>query len=379
MIDNKIHTEENFANKSKLHYMLIIAIIISIFSQLSDFQSILRPMMFACWVILWLFTIRGGKIYLSKETKYYAVFYAVFVFYCMICSFIKPQYLHNNYMTSMLIPLGAMYIGANCAIDDGVKIDSVIKVYIWIAVLYALYVNIRYFPNMGGWLSSKQYIFASKNSAAQIWCSAAILALFFYILNGSKKERVLYSVAFSYLLFVGFISGCRTAVLGLIIAVSIYFVFFCKSKLAIIILVAAFFFVLMDNSTLQLYLEHFLQTDKFSIKDFNSITSGRGDNWQNGLNAFFQSMLIGNGNYYCDCSYISVLAESGLIGFFLIESIWIRRIIINFARTERTPMKLAIVVLTVFYIIESSFEGLPPFGPGVSAFMFWLMSGYYNE
>ena len=30
--------------------------------------------------------------------------------------------------------------------------------------------------------------------------------------------------------------------------------------------------------------------------------------------------------------------------------------------------------LTMFYFIESVLEGYPPFGPGVSSFMFWFLS-----
>lgn len=28
----------------------------------------------------------------------------------------------------------------------------------------------------------------------------------------------------------------------------------------------------------------------------------------------------------------------------------------------------------IFYLVESMLEGQPPFGPGVSSFMFWMLS-----
>lgn len=378
MGDGKRETKEyEGSKKSLLHYLIVVTIIISILSQITELQSIMRPIMFAFWGALGICSINCGKIYLSRYTKFYVVIYVVFGLFCMICSLFNENFLKNNYLSALMIPLGATYVGENIATKTGIKIRDIMRIYVWSAVAFAAYVNVWFFPDMEGWLSSQQYVFTSKNSAAQIWCSAFILAFFLFIIEGSKKEKIIYSIASIYLLFVSFISGCRTAFLGAIIAISIYFVFFGKKKMALFILVLAIFLILWHNASVRIYLEHFLQIDKYNVINFNSITSGRGDNWQSGINAFMQSMLVGNGNFYCDCSYISILAESGLIGFLLIESIWIGRIAINFVNGKKTSMKMAIMILTVFYIIESLFEGLPPFGPGVSAFMFWFISGYY--
>ena len=78
-----------------------------------------------------------------------------------------------------------------------------------------------------------------------------------------------------------------------------------------------------------------------------------------------------------DLSYLLILAESGIIGFLLIENIWIRRIGGNFIHSITSFSKRHFLdSLTIFYIVESILEGYPPFGPSSSSFLFWLLASY---
>ena len=36
------------------------------------------------------------------------------------------------------------------------------------------------------------------------------------------------------------------------------------------------------------------------------------------------------------------------------------------------------VVMSIFYLVISIFEGFPPYGPGVASMAFWLFSGYLD-
>ena len=89
------------------------------------------------------------------------------------------------------------------------------------------------------------------------------------------------------------------------------------------------------------------------------------------------------GSWYVDCSYLMILTESGVIGFLLIESVWLQVVIRNFRERfsgEDAPrVENFIVMLTVFYLVESLLEGFPPFGPGVSAMGFWLFCGLFRR
>ena len=75
-----------------------------------------------------------------------------------------------------------------------------------------------------------------------------------------------------------------------------------------------------------------------------------------------------------DCSYILILAESGLLGLIIVEWVWFKKITMCFGYSGEPKAKTFLFMMTVFYIIESILEGYPPFGPGVSSFMFWFLS-----
>ena len=115
--------------------------------------------------------------------------------------------------------------------------------------------------------------------------------------------------------------------------------------------------------------------DKYAGADINTLSSGRLGLYVQALDNFIESPILGVGRYYVDCSYIYILAESGIIGFLLIEFIWLKRIVLNlkhkYSPYARPYMLTSFVI---FYFIESLLEGQPPFGPGVSSFMFWMLS-----
>ena len=47
---------------------------------------------------------------------------------------------------------------------------------------------------------------------------------------------------------------------------------------------------------------------------------------------------------------------------------------IKFYLKEKSIFSLTTLLLTVFFLGESLFEGHPPFGPGVCAMMLWFLS-----
>ena len=80
-----------------------------------------------------------------------------------------------------------------------------------------------------------------------------------------------------------------------------------------------------------------------------------------------------------DCSYILVLAELGIVGFILVELIWFTRAVLNIKKVTGNNRGTFLLCLTVFYLVESVLEGYPPFGPGVSSFMFWFLSAAFSD
>ena len=89
---------------------------------------------------------------------------------------------------------------------------------------------------------------------------------------------------------------------------------------------------------------------------------------------------MGTGHYRVDDLYLCILSDVGLIGFVPIISLWIVRIAKNISayHKNKTPFTSCVLCLTVFYFGESLFEAYPPFGPGVCAFMFWVVCAFLD-
>ena len=139
---------------------------------------------------------------------------------------------------------------------------------------------------------------------------------------------------------------------------------------AIIVICIAVWFIPITRE----FLNQALLLSKYAGADFNTFSSGRVILWKRAADVFLESPVIGSGKHYVDCSYLLILAESGLVGFFIIETIWINKAYSCFSFRGDSNCRGFLFFMTVFYIIESVFEGYPPFGPGASSFLFWFYS-----
>ena len=366
--------------KNQNESLLYITIFFSVFSQIGLVAGIAKFVMYFCWISLILKSAltRSKKIPISDFTRIFILTYVVFLLLQIIELLMDPYRLLANYTYVLAIPL-LISIVADCYSEiSEEQIQNCIKIYIMGALLYAVWVHLTFFPSYSTWLRSMTYAFSSKNSAAQIW-STAVLMILFYIDYHSKYQRVVGAIAAIYFLFVIGISQCRTALLAILAGVIIYVLFRSKRKVLFVILFIFAGIAAWNNRYIHTFLEQALFLNKYAGADMNTISSGRLYYWETALGKFVKNPIIGVGKYYVDCSYISVLTESGIVGFILIEVVWLKRVISNLTYKGSIRRKNLLICLTVFYIVESLLEGNPPFGPGVSAFMFWFLSQIFSN
>lgn len=357
--------------------ILYTTIIVTVLSQI-DTLPLVRPLMYGCWIVLVGFLVASTHGFIPK-TKFSAVFLAtffIFILYCLICSLFKPVYLSNHYLRIMVIPLLVTVVGSFLyKIISTDEIYKLCRIYTITSLIFAIYIHITYFASYQSWLSNNEYVFAQKNSAAQIWC-AGVLIIYFIILPKSKN-KALWIIASIYLLFISAISQCRTALLAMIVVLIYNVLVNTRKKILWIGIVVCVFLILYRYPTTRTFFDHVFLVDKYNDANLNTMSSGRLDLWKVALRVFENNVLIGSGSYYVDLSYLLILAESGIIGFLLIENIWIRRIGGNFIHSITSFSKRHFLdSLTIFYIVESILEGYPPFGPGSSSFLFWLLASY---
>ena len=184
-----------------------------------------------------------------------------------------------------------------------------------------------------------------------------------------------------YLLLVLWLSQCRTAILAIVLIVLYNFIFNAKHKFIYILFFTAIVILCLCNKTISTFLEKALGLNNYIGADLDKFSSGRLSLYKQALNIFMQSPIIGVGQYYVDCSYLSILCESGIIGFILIEGIWGYRVILNFRYGIKNKDRYGhlMISLTIFYLIESLLEAFPPFGPGVASFMFWTICSIMEQ
>lgn len=357
-----------------------ITVVITVASQIDAIQRVLRPVMYAMWIIMFLYLIArsGGSLPMSHFSKTYIAEYVLYILYCLVCTMLGSNHMSGNYVTVLVTPLVVTLVAS--LMRGRINRDSlmsIMKVYVIVTLIFALYCNIRYFPSYSEWLGRNIYAFRQKNSAAQIWFSAAFI-VFFMVAPSSKPGagRTLWYVAAAYLVFVGGMSQCRTAILATAVVVIYQVLRHSKHKITWIVIFIAAAVLLWNIPATREYISQAIFLEKYRGTNLDTFSSGRLTLCRRAINVIRNNFLIGTGKYYVDMSYLMILAESGIIGFIIIETIWIRRIVSNFRNEKAIGTFSARILdsLVVFYLVESLLEGYPPFGAGVCSFMFWFLS-----
>lgn len=357
-------------------YLLQLTIVVTIFSQMEAFSAIFRPLMYAFWLLLlgYSLAVNKGKICISSFTASFLFCYGLFALFCLLQAWLNPDYAVASYLNIMLIPLMVSIVSN--LLDQKLSKDyilSICKTYVVCALIFAAYINITFFASYQAWLASKQYLFASKNSAAQIWCTA-ILIIYYIILPVARRKYLWYISTF-YLLVLCGLSQCRTAMLGLACVLIFNILMYSKHKVKWCLLLCFGLCGMLLLSEIRQFISQAFLLEKYAGADLNTMSSGRLGLYAKAIDFFCDSPFVGVGRYYVDCSYIYILAESGIIGFLLIEYVWIKRFFINIKRKKLSYAKpFMLTSFVIFYLVESMLEGQPPFGPGVSSFMFWMLS-----
>lgn len=360
--------------------LIQMCIVVSIFSQIEPLSSIFRPLMYSAWIITIAYYILTNvrHLVLQKYTKIYLLSYSILIVMCMLITMFGQNHMNGNYIHIMAIPLLVTIVGGffgSCMSNDGLQ--KVLKTYLICAVFYAVWAHVTYYASYSNWLKQTMYTFLQKNSAAQIWAAGILMALL-VIDYKSMLEKVIGYMSASYLIVICGMSQCRTALLAMAVVVCAYILLRSKHKLRWIAIMVAGCVFAWNFSVTRKFIDQALFLTKYAGADLNAFSSGRLGHWERAIETFKANFFFGSGQYYVDCSYLCVLAEIGLVGFILVETIWFTRIAFNFAN-RNSESRDFLFCATVFYLVESVLEGYPPFGPGTSSFMFWFLSSVFSS
>ena len=355
--------------------VLIIAVILSVFSQIESVEKYTRIGMYIAWALVLVIGVfrKKGRVAIDSFSRRFLIAYVFYFVITFLIGLIDSHHFFSNYIRVLIVPLVVTIAGGMYSDEEKYYIDCLVRVYLISSVIFGFWVQRTYFPSYTYWLSSRVYVFQQKNSAGQIWISAIFASLFLLEFR-NKIDKIIVYILCLFLFIMTCISQCRTAILGFVFALSTFAISKAKHKirwaLVLGISAIALWFIPFTHS----FIEQALFLNKYAGADINTFSSGRIDHYVNAWSNFITSPVFGVGKYYVDNSYISILTESGLIGFVIIEYVWINKITLCLKFQGDLSEQGFLSIIIPFYFIESLLEGYPPFGPGVSSFMFWFLS-----
>jgi len=373
--------------------MLIIFILTMFFSVISQtldnqISSVSRIGMYLFWLLTGLFLVYQLKLgfKVPKFGIVYLIRYTILLIVMFSSIILNNEHANTGILLPLTISLGAYFIGAFLfQINFTPKqLSKCLIAYVIFVCLLAIQIRVEYFTSLSDWMNQMQNLYGKKNSAGQIFAVSIILLLFFFNYSSSRLITLLRFTAAGFLFYVMLLIQCRSAMISLAIVCLGRIFFLKKGKFKYLFLflsIGALALIYPDTRDI---IFKALYINKYAGTDLNTFSSGRLGYWEEGLKVFYEHILVGVGNYYVDNFYINTLIQTGLLGFIIIVPIFLNRAWRNVKLKGESNDKITISLfhiiklLTVFYFIESFFEGYPPFGPGVCAFIFWLLSGYLD-
>lgn len=329
-----------------------------------------------CWIILLLalwFNNMG-----TFKLRYF-ICPIVFDIFCIFMSLVDGGYISSDLFRP--INLSAFIFAIGILAGGYLEENSLRKIsvaFISSALIVALYLYMNIFRGVD-WANSGAYLYASKNSAGQIFLTAAILtALFFF-----DEHKVLSTGAIAFCIALIIMMKSRATLVTLAIIV-IYILLFVVEKpsyrvMGIILIILMVFIVFTNEGLYNLYVKQIMLNNK-DITDISGITSDR-DMQYNYFNQNFKYyFLTGTGGTYIEAMPLSVLMSYGVIGGIpvLLYSLYPLYIgIKNSGIWQYKRFCNIIISLALMMWINGIFEEQSPFGPGVKCYFLWLVTGIF--
>ena len=274
------------------------------------------------------------------------------------------------------------FIGYNCQNDRRRDAGIFIKAYLFAHIVFVVLKLI--------FIRQAAENYSGKNLSAQIIGMGIILALF--VLPMFEQRKWLLWVFRLFAIFSFFVliqMHSRTPALAVLLT-TVYWLFSQKAKkqyYLIALLMIGFSIYYFTTEGGSNFLFDYLQGDKSQDElTWSVVTSGRTDLYAEVVREIIQHPLIGQGAWaYLDSFPIHVLRTGGLLAAALIFPVAYGGIF-RYVRADfreghqhengqRDSVLRLTGLICVYYFVVSLFEGYPPLGPNLSAFMLWIMIG----
>lgn len=337
-----------------------------------------RNIIIPLWVFLTIVCLKKNhSIYVGEAKNIFILFYLFFIYYVIGFIFIEKysaSSLPYVIFLAMFILLVGLLIGRNLKREDIGKIYTSI-------ILSGIIVGIDVFRKYiyGSSLSSRVYVYDSKNSVSQILLTALILILFLKLGKGKFYIKIFYWL--STIILTITLIGLKSRATLISFPIIVVWILI-KGKLnkrvrniLFITLTLISVFLVFNPKILNILTNDVLLAGR-EATNLNDISSGRLDEWISFVDDFQDAVFFGHGRMKRESLFLTSLLEFGIIGGSIIILIaswpiyWMEKYLKRFDKNYLLFSSIAII-----YLFNGLFEQLAPFGPGVKCFFIWLMMG----
>lgn len=377
MINTKI------MKKFFLTILIVLACFLSNLSQLPYFISkgSTQILSIPIWILLFITLIVTNRFKISKALINILVLMVLFIMILIILYIISSKdYFSSSLFYSTLISVIILIIGSLISPIFNKDIFRYIVIsYVLSSLVVSLVVFVKYF-GIGFSLDTRVYAYSSKNSLSQIILTSIII-LFCYFKPRNNWEKVNKIIIIIFDIFMLFILRSRASILGFTI-VSLIIAFDKRTNIRyrrIVIIAGILSLILLSIS--DEFKDLLLNKIIFAGRDFNdldNLSSGRISILRDFPVLIRGNWLTGIGSIYFESFPLSAILQFGIFAGGILIYLSILPLLTS-AKRRNNELRSLLYYISIAYFVNSLFEGLAPFGPGIKCYFLWLLYGILNS
>lgn len=369
---------------SKYNFISLILPLVIFFTNLSQIPNFVDSLFFKLmsyipWVIMFLVVLYTNNFkFIINNKKNILLLVIGIILICFLIEIIGLEGFRVSLLKPILICFFVYTIGFNCCTqlkDD--KIQYICLAYALSAVIICFFV-FQKIVQSGVVLNSSVYAYESKNSVSQILLTGFLIFVFY-----RKKINIFtlfFDIASIFLLFTMIMLKSRASLLGIgviVISVLLSDKYKRNTKKLVTLLCVFFICLFLFNKNLQNFIINDIIFASRDTANLDAISSGRLSMIQNFPSLFLEQPFLGHGSNYIEIMQLDAVLETGIFGGVLINILALLPLIYSIKSIKKynTDYNFVLLILSVIYYINSFFEQLSPFGPGVKCYFLWLVYG----
>ncbi len=371
--------------KTLIAIVLSLACFLTVLSQHPTLVDIgvTRMLALPSWLLVVFVLVLTGVHSISKSIAPMAFFaLCFFLLISMLTLFLAKPYFESGLTYSFALSIFIFLVGALGAGNVTRKTLYWCSFsYVVAATILAVAVYFLYFYGNASAFSSGVYVYASKNSLAQIILTATLLLLVIFRPKSTMLNLGRYGVV-TFLIFFLFMLRSRATMVSFAVALLVILLFgnrfgeVRRERKIVIVAVLIFMILLALNREFRTFFINDIVLAGRNSASVDDVSSGRLSLLEEVLPMIKEHIFFGVGDYYYDCFPLAAVLQFGILGAWPLFGAAIypvyRAIRPNaFGRL----WQFTLLLIALSYFVNGFFECLPPFGPGVKCFFLWLLLG----